>query len=237
MQDVIARYEEQLVTVETYVIETDMYTSYNRKVMKDGAPTYETKTVLKGQPALGNGMQAPSSFAQLDMFRKIGEHGTYRGTETVDGRTAHVIDVDNPQAVTPDMPPQVEAMTYYVDAAMNVPVRMTITSNAGQGSAPGTMDITFSEYQTTEGLTVPHRMTFDMNLGQNMTPEQKQQMQQMMERMKNMPDEQRKQMQQMMGDRFEMMQKMLNDEPIVITVQRVSVNEPIDASVFGNGRS
>jgi ClpP class serine protease len=66
----------------------------------------------------------------------------------------------------------------------------------------------------------------------NMSKQQRQQMKQMMEKMKNMPEQQRERMQQMMGGQMDMLKQMMSDEPMVIEVQNVSVNANLPDGIF-----
>src|SRR6056297_2130524 len=46
-----ARHDQQLQTVDTYVVETNLYTAYHKKVTGDDGPTYQTQTKMKGDGA------------------------------------------------------------------------------------------------------------------------------------------------------------------------------------------
>ena len=69
---------------------------------------------------------------------------------------------------------------------------------------------------------------FDLNISK----QQRQQMKQMMEKMKNMPKEQRERMQQMMGGQMDMLKQMMSDEPMVVDVKSVTVNGDLPDDVF-----
>jgi hypothetical protein len=71
-------------------------------------------------------------------------------------------------------------------------------------------------------------MQFEMN----MSEQQRQKMQQLMQQMENMPEQQRKQMERMMGDQMKTMKQMMSGEPVVIEVQSVKVNTEIPSGIF-----
>ena len=43
-----AQYQDQLENVDSYVVETSMYTLYHRKAMNDRAPALETEVKMTG---------------------------------------------------------------------------------------------------------------------------------------------------------------------------------------------
>ena len=227
-----ARYQEQLASVDTYVVETTLYTSYHRKVMRDGAPTYESATQLKGSegsPYATSTTPADTYDLQLD---RLQQYATYVGTETIDGIRSHVLRVDEPEQVNPDMgAAEAESLTYYIDAEQFVPVRLLLTPTpTGRGPAPSSVTINMRDYRTTDGLTLPHRMEFQVNM--DLSDEQRREMERALKQMESMPAQQRRMMEKMMGDQMDMMKQMMGGEPIVVEVQRVEVNTEIPEGVF-----
>lgn len=229
-------YQQQLETVDTYIVETNMYTSYARKVTRNGEPTYETSTQMQGQSqsALAS-TSTPSSVYGFE-FDRLKQHATYGGTETIDGTRTHVLQVDSPSEVYDDVGEEAESMNYYIDAERHVPVRMVMqmasTQNPQDPMQGGSMTINLKNYETVEGLTLPHRM--EMQVDANMSEEQQRQMEQLKKQMEDMPEEQRRQMEQMMGDGLEMMQNMMSGEPMVVEVKRVQVNVDLPPEAFSS---
>ena len=232
VDDMQSVYDRQIETVDTYIVETNLYTAYNQKVMQDGRPTYRTQTQMKGSEASSVTANTTPSAAYGMQFDRLRQHATYAGTNTIDGLRCHVLRVDDPSAVNPDMGKNATSMTYYVDAERHVPVRMvTETAASGQGGpGPSSVAIRFRNYQTTDGLTLPHRMEIQLNA--NISDEQRQQMRRVMKKMEQLPEQQRKQMEEMMGDQMEMMRQMMSGDPIAIEVQSVQVNADVPDGVF-----
>ena len=232
VDDMQSVYDRQIETVDTYIVETNLYTSYNEKVMQDGRSTYRTQTQMKGSGASSFAANTTPSAAYGMQFDRLRQHATYAGTETIDGVRCHVLRVDDPSAVNPDMDENATSMTYYVDAERHVPARMAMeTATSGQqGPNPSSVVIHFRNYQTTDGLTLPHRMEIQLNA--NISDAQRQQMQQMMKKMEQLPEQQRKQMENMMGGQMDMMKQMMSGDPIAIEVQSVQVNTDIPDGIF-----
>lgn len=232
VENMRAQYEQRLETVDTYIVETNLYTSYNRKVVKDGMPTYETQTRMKGQETTPFTSTATPSSAYGFQFDRLIQRATYAGTETIDGRQCHVLQVDDPSMVDPDMADDAASMTYYVDANRHLPVRMVMKTKKAQQEGPQASSVTINlkNYETTDGLTLPHRM--EMQFEMAMSEQQRQQMKHAMQQMENMSDAQRKQMQNMMGEQMEMMKQMMSGDPVIIDVQNVKVNTEIPDDIF-----
>lgn len=226
MQEVRDSFERMFADVDHYMMKTDMYTAYYKKEEGKGPIAFKTAMQMTGQNAPMGGGAAMDQYQQLD---KIAQHGTYAGTETIDGVRCHVIRVDDPSKVDANLS-QAETITYYVGADDPLMHRMKM-EGMDQGGGPGQVVINMKDYRTTDGVTLPFTMEFIMP-SEGMSEEQRQQMEEMKQQLDNMPEAQRKRMEQMMGDQFEKMEKMMSGEPMVITVQEVEVNGTLPEGVF-----
>lgn len=246
-----ARYQQQLDAVDTYIIETDQYTSYHRKTTRDGTATYETAVRWTDNPnSLFRGAETmpamQPSLAQLDT---LAQRAVYLGTETVDGQRCHVLRIDDPAALSDaPMPPAASAaqgtMRLYIDAARYVPLRIEIETTVEQDGTSRTMRprIAFGDYRTTDGLTLPWSMEMTMeDLNAAISPEEREQARQSLEemeqRMKEMPEQQRQMMEGMMKEQLEQLRRILDEGSIrfAVTVQDVRVNTPLPDDVFEDG--
>lgn len=231
VEDMQAVQQEQFETVDTYIVETNRYTSYNKKIIKGESPAYKTEIRMSdgSESNLGE-MGSPSSSSSLNLSR-LKKHATYEGSETVNGAECHVLNVENVSDVHPNAGQSARRATYHIDADRHLPVRMVMEMTGQQGSKDQVVTVNMKNYQSTDGLTLPHRTEIDFNL--DMSEKQRQQMKQMMEKMKNLPEEQRKRMQQAMGgEQMNMMKQMMSNEPIVVKVQNVTVNADLPDDVF-----
>lgn len=224
-----ARYQEQLATVDNYVVETSMYTSYHRKVMKDGTPALQTEVKMKSENALFSAMgNAPTTTSSEPAhYEDLAENATYAGTETVNGVECHVLRVQDASAMKSDA----QQMTYYVDLERYVPVRLqTIQPPQQGGGKPTTVVVDFEDYRTTNGITLPWRTTMQMNM--DMSEEQRQKMQKMMQQLEKLPEAQREMMKEQMPMSFERIQQIMSGEPMTITVTDVRVNTDLPEGMF-----
>jgi hypothetical protein len=231
VEDMQAVQNEQFQGVDTYVVETTHYTSYNKKTGEGNPPTFRTETRMKSEANANVDVGTPSKAygPQLDHLKN---HATYEGTETVNGTQCHVLRASSLPTES-ESAGNAQGITYYVDASRHLISRMTMETQ-GQGQGPGSkqrvITVNLKNYTTTDGLTLPHRMEIQFDL--NISKQQRQQMKQMMEKMKNMPKEQRERMQQMMGGQMDMLKQMMSDEPMVVDVKSVTVNGDLPDDVF-----
>lgn len=229
-----AKYNQQLEAVDTYIVETNLYTSYNRKKDAGGTKAYESQTRMKGEGGASFATSTTPSTAYSLRFGRLKQHATYDGTETVNGINTHVLKVDDPSKVSTEIEEGgAEKITYYIDAERHVPTRLVMKSKGGgKGDSPKTSTVTVNmkDYQTVDGLTLPYRMEIQFEM--DLTEKEKKQMAMMIQKLENMPEEESKRMKRMMGDQIDMMKQMLSGEPMVIEVQDVKVNTEIPPGVF-----
>jgi outer membrane lipoprotein-sorting protein len=245
-----ARYQQELEAVDTYIIETDQYTSYHRKTTQGSGPMYETAMRWHGE---GSGFfrgagATPSlqpSLAQLDTLAQV---ATYEGTETIDGRRCHILRIDDLSALSASqLPPMAEgtddqgSMRMYIDAERSVPLRMEMEVTMTQDGETRTLRprVVFSDYRTTDGLMLPWMMEMTMdNLNASMSPEEREQarrsLEEMEQRLEQLPEEQRRMMEGAMKGQLDQLRSMLDEGTIrfAVEVQDVQVNTPLPDGVF-----
>lgn len=255
-----AQYEQQLADIDTYVIETDQYTTYHRKVTTDGTASYESRTQWKDSKGFMGGSfmgDMNSTMPSEDALNRLAENATYGGTETIDGVQTHVLIVDDPSALSDDMMDeedmnmpaseetdniQVGSMRFYVHADMHVPVRMdydaTVTREDGSSQKMNSV-VTFTDYRTVDGLTIPYRTTMRMdNLNASISPKEREEarksLDQLEKKMKEMNDRQREMMEGMMSGQMDKLRQIVEEGTIeyTIQVQDVKVNTAIPDDVF-----
>lgn len=230
------KYEQQMESVDNYVVETNLYTSYNKKEMQNGKSILRTQTEMKGQGASSFASTSTPSLAYGMQFEKLKQHATVAGRETVNGVRAHVLEVDDPSEVDPEMGKNAKSLTYYVDAERSVLVRMVMErrepaqKRRGGGGKDPSVTVDMKNYETVDGLTLPHLVETTVEM--NMSEKERKKMKMIMDKMETMPEQQREQMKQMMGGQMEMMKQMMSGEPIVVEVQSVRVNVDLPEGTF-----
>jgi hypothetical protein len=241
MDDVVAQMKARADAVENYTLVTTDYVVYGRRTTEDGDTAYQTVThTTEGQPTQFFGAEMIGGLGVTpdpDDLGRFLEAAEYAGTEDVQGRTAHLLRVPNPSALSENGPPQeqqpVKELRLFIDAERHVPLRMAlrVEQPTPQGTT-ATMNptVTFSDYEETAGLMVAHTTSIDMGLPPAMQQQVQQQMSQMRERMEQMPEAQRERMKQM--PQYAQMELMSSGDPMVVKVQDVKVNTDLNDSVF-----
>lgn len=220
-------YRSQMESVDTYILETDMYTSYHRKVEGGDAFSMENVTQVKGQESMPmQSTPVTGTNSMIDLSDDLRQHATYSGSETLDGTRCHVLTIDDPSQLKSGMAgSDIDQIRYFVNADTHQPRRMVVSSSSG---GPSTMTVDMLDYRTVKGLSMPHRMEFTAEL----PPEQRKQMEAAFAQLEQMPPEQREQAMQMMGDQMQQMKNMMSGEPMVVTVTSLKVNVPLPDGIF-----
>jgi len=209
--------------VDHYMVETDSYTSYTRKVVQNGEVAFETDVRMGSSN--GQGMGGSSISNMFEQFDAIAEHGTYQGTETVDGVECHAIRVDDPTKIDPQMK-GMDEVVYLIGASDYMIRGMNMTDARDNG-----FRMRMKNYQSHQGLMLP--MTYEMQTVMN-DPEMKKQMEEMQKQLESMPKAQRKRMEKMFSKQMEQAQKMASGETIAIEVTKVEVNGTLPDGIFNN---
>ncbi len=248
-----ARYQTQLETVDTYIVETNQYTSYYRKTTQGDDVAYETEMRWKdsGAGMFGGAGAMPSLQPGLAQLDTLALKSSYAGTETVDGRSCHVLRIDDASALSGDRAPLLNSdqtqqgeTRLYIDAERYVPLRLESEVTVERNGEAQTLRprILLSNYRTTDGLTLPWAMEMKMeNLDATISAAEREQarqsLEQMEQRMQEMPEEQRQMMEGMMKNQLEQLRNILDEGSIqfAIEVQDVKVNTPLPDDVFSGG--
>lgn len=227
MAEAQKRMQSMFEGVEHYKMKTDMFTTYTRKVERNGEVETETATVMTSEDGSESSLGGSSS-SPFTQFEAIGQHGTYLGTETVHGISCHVIQVDDPSKIESGFTGQ-ETVTYYIGTEDYLMHRMKMEGIEGQSG--GSFAVDMRDYRTyDQGLKLPSRMEMS-TLKQS--AEMQRRMAELKKQLEQMPEAQRKRMEKMMGNQMDQIEGMASGKPMVIEVEEVVVNGPLPKGVFG----
>jgi hypothetical protein len=223
-QSVVDKAREKMIDmysgVDHVMVKTDMYTSYNRVVKKNGEMHMETHMGSMRGDASGAPMGGAdvNSIGQLEALAK---HGTYQGTRTVSGIDCHVIFLDDMSKLDGQMSSG-DSATYYIGTSDYLIHGMDMTMNDGNG-----VKMRMKDYRNHDGVMHPSRMEMTMLHGNDA---RMQQMKQMEEQLKKMPEA----MRERMSKQIEQARSMMSGEPVVIVTEEVVVDGPLPDGVFSN---
>jgi len=230
-------YEKQLKEIDNYIVETESYKSYFKKVKKDGKWTFRSATEMKNDQSglLDTTSRASTSpyGINLDGLQKNAKHA---GTETIDGQKADVLIVDKPHEVIEyggDQKKSLKQITYYIDREKHVPVRMVMVSRAMKNQKnPTKITVDLNKYKIVNGLQYPHQTRISVDFG--MSEKRLKEMKRMIKRVEQMPKKRQKQMKKMMGGNFDKLKRMVSNKPVTINVRKILVNTDLPEDVFSD---
>lgn len=203
----VERWEARLADIDNYTVVQSVngmsFTVYFEKRMQDGHPVLEPR-IIGGQnlPAMPQGAQART--LEPNMLARFNDRAVLDGTESVGGRSAWVLRIDDLSgmdlgAEAEDFAP--EGMTIHLDQQDYVPLQMTMSGQLTRNgqSHPVTMTTRMEDYRDVQGVLYPFRTitTMDGMMGA-MSEEERSQMEEMKKRLAEMPPEQRTMMEQQM---------------------------------------
>ncbi|WP_234570863.1 outer membrane lipoprotein-sorting protein [Rhodohalobacter sp. 614A] len=227
LDEMIEQYTSSIADVETMMMITRMEgfmesepdTTYYRKVVTDGFPNMQ---------AVSSGSEAPATnyYNIQENYDALVENATYEGTETVNGRRAHVLFIEDVSALYNDMVTTPEGQEQqqqaepqsgrmYIDAEDYIPLRMSFDINYDE-EYTGTADIVMSDIRNVDGMMIPFQMEMQIDgISSSMSAEDmaqaKESMAQFEEQMKNASGLQKRIMEQTLKPQMERLQKILEE--------------------------
>jgi hypothetical protein len=232
-QNVPAGVSDYLMTFATGPVRTQLYVHRS----EDGWEVEEQEDAPLGDmfqgmtiwPQISTVFRPGATEQQLTALR---EEARYLGTDTVEGRAAHVLmwQVPGLKIETMEIP---DTARVYVDAETRQILRVATSTDIppGEGGAMaegGHLDMvmTYGGYASADGLTLPQRMRMQLrmqiNLGEARRTQMREEMQQVLAELAADPSEEAAQNRLL----FEMFLRILNGEEMNIpaTVESVRVN-------------
>lgn len=227
LDEMIEQYTSSIEDVETMMMITRMEgfmesepdTTYYRKVVTDGFPNMQV---------VSSGSETPASnyYNIQENYDALVENATYEGTETVNGREAHVLFIEDVSTLYDDMVTAPEGQEQqqqaepqsgrmYIDAEDYIPVRMSFDINYDE-EYTGTADMIMSDIRNVDGMMIPFQMEMKIDgISGSMSAEDmaeaKESMAQFEEQMKNASGLQKRIMERTLKPQMERLQKILEE--------------------------
>jgi outer membrane lipoprotein-sorting protein len=244
IDQMLEEYTSSISDVETMMMVTRMEgflqseepdTTYYRKVMRDGLPVLET---------VGTGTEIPTSgyYNIQDNYDALVENSEYEGTETVNGREAHVIFIRDVSALydevvtsgvedeTQQAQPQTGRM--YIDAEDYIPVRMNFDIDY-DGEYTGSADIQMMDIREVDGMKVPFEMVMKFSgISDTMSAEEmaetRQQLEEFEQQLEDASGMQRRIMERVVKPQIERLSKILEEGGLTMRTYVLDVQTNID---------
>lgn len=225
LDTMIEQYTNSIEHVETMMMitrmegfmETDSDTTYYRKVETDGFPTLQAVNADSNTPA-------SSYYNFQENYDALVENSTYEGTETVNGREAYVLFIEDVTALYDDVvttpegqqeEAQPQSGRMYIDTDDYIPVRMSFDINY-DGEYTGTADMVMSDIRNVDGMLIPFMMEMKIegisgSMSTEDMAEAQQSMKQFEEQMENATGLQKRIMESTLKPQMERLQKILEE--------------------------
>jgi hypothetical protein len=236
IQAMTERYEDRMSGIEDYTVTQEAMGFPSTTYFERGEDGTFTMTSMAGS-AGAQSMPAPGP----ELLKRVADVSTLEGVEDVGGRSAHVILIEDIEALSesgsfgPAGTWEDASARMWIDEERLIPLQMRLqgTMTVNGRSGPVFSTIVFEDYREEQGLLHPFttRMTTEgmaelMDISEEQMEEMRQGMAQLQEQMESMPAAQRGMMERMMGGQLERMREMMSSGAmnIVVQVTEVRVN-------------
>lgn len=232
MNSALDHFERQTDGIDNYTV--------THEAMGFETTTYYEKETVEGHPVFraadADGPETTGDFGSFyGIFATLADRAQLEGTETVDGRSTHVVSVDDFSDVDLDAfapPDQEENLelregVFQFDTEDFVLRKLRVNGDivTDDSRNPVTMETHLTDYRSVEGMRYPFRMEakIDGMLESAMSPEEqaeaRQQMELLREQLESIPQAERERMEEMLGPQIEQLEAMLGSETLEFTVE------------------
>jgi hypothetical protein len=231
-------YEKSIEKIDDYVMVTNLKTHYYKKAFDNGRPYFKVRSEIQSRNRTRE-IASGTDFNPFDpdIFDKLKEKATYKGTETIEGVTTHVLFIDEIDAgheLEIEGAESLRNIYFYVDPEnwliRQIKAEADIEPEQGQKQTVHT-HISMSDYRWHEGMPVAYSTIMQIDgLMPEMSEQKRKEAQKSLEQMErefaDMPADQRKMMENMMGTSLEQMRRMVHGESMEfkIEVKEIRVN-------------
>lgn len=244
LDEMIEQYTNSIEDVETMMMvtrmegfmETEPDTTYYRKVEQDGFPNLQV---------VNSGSDAPTTgyYNIQENYDALVENSTYEGTETVNGREAHVLFIEDvsalydqvvttPEAQEEQAQAEPQSGRLYIDAEDYIPIRMSFDISY-DGEYTGTADMDMTDIRNVDGMMIPFQMEMKIQgVSDSMDPEDmaeaKKNMEELEKQMENASGLQKRILERAVKPQLERLQKILEEGAMTIRTIVVDVQTNIE---------
>lgn len=233
MNRMTSQYSSSLSGIETMMtissmdgfMQTDTPdTTYYRKV------TLEDGTNVLEDVSSGDDVPGANYWNFKENFDTITENSTYEGTETIDGREAHVIFIEDISALYGQTMGEMEggeqgepqSGRFYIDTDDYVPLRMSFNVQF-DGEYNGTVDVNMKDYRSVDGIQMAFLTEIAMEgisdqFSAEELAEAKEGMRELREQLENASGMQKRIMERAIKPQLERMENILEDGNMTMSV-------------------
>lgn len=220
--------EQALEVYEDGAQDTDNY-RMTAETMGFQSETLMKKEIIDGHPVFVPAQFDGSADSQWEspqnLFRQIADRAKYDGTEEVNGRSCHVVSIDNFEDI--DVSPGIQSdgqfdptwMSIALDTESSLPRRMRMKGNVVvEGSArPVSMEVLMTDYRQVNGMYHPFRMLIEAEgfvgaggASDEDMAEAQESLEELERSLEDMSDQERAMVERMMGPQLESLREMID---------------------------
>jgi hypothetical protein len=236
--EMIAAFEASAEGVNDYVVVTEAFTSYHRRMDTSEGTRFQvaTKSTV-GALGIGNmttRFATDNPYALREMY---GDAASLAAPALFDGEECMVVNIDT--AALPASESDLNSMVLYVHPATWTLRGIRMAVSGDQTEAARELEVHFEDYRDDEGLLYPYRTRIvipnpNAQLDDSQVERAREALEQIDARLADMPTEQREAMQKMMAGQIEKMEAMLAGGALesIYEVTEIRVNQGIDPAIF-----
>ncbi len=228
-------YERSIENIDDYVVETDLFTIYYKKVYENGRPYFRART----ETDIFGGLESTTTTSDADMFTPdtydmLKRNARYEGREDVEGFQVHVLYVERIEGMFPDaediLEEGLEEMRVYIDTDDWVIRKISYLAEAEVEEGELRQiepEIMFRDYRRIEGMMIAFETTTVVTgLSASLTDEERREaeesLREMERELEQMSEQERGMVERILGNRMESFREMLEQDRFEFTVR---VNE------------
>ncbi|GIV60533.1 MAG: hypothetical protein KatS3mg043_1622 [Rhodothermaceae bacterium] len=246
LRQMVEAYEARMAGIDDYTVVTEQFTTYYKKVERDGRRSYDAYTELnvEGLPAMGALNEDDPMMNDPRVFlANMAGYGERVGQAAIDGRPVHHLRFEEfpPDALHADPATTPKRLDLYVDAEHLVPVKMHMWMEHRQDGAPREVEaeMRFEDYRETKGLLHPFRTTMRLSglqadISEKELAEARKGMAELEKQLAGMPEAQADRMRKMLEPQLKKLEEILESGTLTMTfvVRELKVNTGVPGQHF-----
>lgn len=234
IQRALQVYEDGAKDTDNYRMTTETMGFRSETVMKkeivDGHPVFV--------PAQFSGSEDSQWKSPQNWFRQIADRAEYDGTEEVDGRSCHVVSIDNFEGI--DVSPGIQSegdfqptwMSLALDTESSLPRRMRMKGNVvvEDSTRPVSVEAIMTDYRQVNGMYHPFRMLIEADgfmgpggASEEDMAEARESLAELEKSFEEMSDQERAMVERMMGPQMERLREMVGTGKLKIEMVVTSI--------------
>ncbi len=237
-------YEESIKNIEDFIVETDTYTIYYKKVYQDGRPYFKSKMDSEEYDISSATSISDNELFTPEMYDILKEVAVYEGVTYLNGYKTYLISTGKVEGLFPeedDLDGEIHSANFYIDTDKWVvrKIEFEIEDEVDGDLRRFNPVILMDDYRDIEGMMVPFKTTMIIDgLSSQMTEQELEEaregFRELEENLEQMSPEEREMMMRMIGPQIEEYKKILETDRLEtsVIIKEVRVNTGLTDEFF-----